>query len=77
MPRDRRNAGPCPQCAAGEVACTYNRFDNGPERIESWEHRCLSCSYRETKAMRSAEGQPVEGDPKTCPFCGRKADPAV
>lgn len=73
MPRDRQKIGRCPQCGAEELACTYNRFDNGPERIESWEHRCLSCSFRETKALRNETGHAVDGDGATCPFCGRKA----
>ena len=73
MPRDRHKAGACPQCGVDALACTYNGFDNGPERIDSWEHRCLSCNFRETKAMRTTEGQPADGDPTTCPFCGREA----
>jgi hypothetical protein len=73
MPRDRQKAGRCPQCASGDLSCTYNRFDNGPERIESWEHRCLSCNYRDTKAYRSAEAGQAECDPTMCPFCGRRA----
>jgi hypothetical protein len=73
MPRDRQNVGVCPKCSVGKMSCTYNRFDNGPERIDSWEHRCLSCSFRETKAFRGGEEPPAEGDPTTCPFCARKA----
>jgi ssDNA-binding Zn-finger/Zn-ribbon topoisomerase 1 len=73
MPRDRQKVGVCPQCGVGELSCTFNSFDNGPERIDSWEHRCLSCSFRETKAMRSGGEEPTEGDPTICPFCGRKA----
>jgi hypothetical protein len=73
MSRDRQKAGQCPNCGDDALACTYNRFDDGAERIDSWEHRCLSCSFRETKALRSGDGQPAEGDPMTCPFCGRKA----
>jgi ssDNA-binding Zn-finger/Zn-ribbon topoisomerase 1 len=73
MPRDRQEAGACPKCGAGTVTCTYNLFQNAGERIDSWEHRCLSCNYRETKAWRTSDAAPADGDPTTCPYCGRKA----
>jgi hypothetical protein len=73
MPRDRKPAGTCSKCQ-GPVTCSYNSFQNGPERIDSWEHRCGDCSHRETKAVRiGGEQAPEEGDPKICPFCGRSA----
>jgi ssDNA-binding Zn-finger/Zn-ribbon topoisomerase 1 len=74
MPRDRQKAGACPKCGTGEVSCTYNRFESGNERIDSWEHRCLSCSFRETKAVRSSDAVSAEADPTVCPYCGRKAE---
>jgi hypothetical protein len=69
MPRDRQDAGPCPKCGTGAVTCTYNLFQDATQRIDTWEHRCLSCSYRETKAFRPGD----EGDALTCPYCGRRA----
>ncbi len=69
MPRDRQKAGPCPRCDADALTCTYNRFEDAAERIDAWEHRCLSCSFRETKALRGEE----EGEREVCPFCGRRA----
>jgi hypothetical protein len=73
MPRDRQNAGFCPKCGTGEVSCTYNRFETPTERIDSWEHRCLSCSFRETKAFKCGEGEAMEAEGMVCPFCGRKS----
>lgn len=74
MPRNRQPAGSCPRCTHGTVQCSYNTFDNAGERIDSWEHRCVDCSYRETKAYRAGgtEGEPG-ADSELCPFCGRRA----
>lgn len=68
MQRDRQTVGSCPRCKQGTVTCFYNRFVK-LERIDSWEHRCSDCGYRETQALRS--------DPSTtgggvCPYCGRE-----
>jgi ssDNA-binding Zn-finger/Zn-ribbon topoisomerase 1 len=69
MPRDRKPIGPCSQCGNGTLICTINTFLNGEERIDSWEHRCPSCNYRETQANRS----PVADGPSlVCPFCNRE-----
>ncbi len=72
MPRDRHEIGSCPRCSAGVVVCSFNTYVNGTERIDSWEHRCRDCSYRETRAGRSPADAPPSG-PSTCPFCGRAA----
>jgi hypothetical protein len=72
MPRDRQTVGACPQCGPGTVACTHNSFQNGAERIDSWEHRCSDCTHRETRAFRSGPDlPPPEADPHVCPFCRR------
>ena len=68
MPRDRKEIGDCPKCQQGVVTCTYNCFVKD-ERIDSWEHRCGDCGYRETQAIRAAPDTP---GPTTCPFCGRQ-----
>ncbi|HZZ71440.1 MAG TPA: hypothetical protein VFE24_04255 [Pirellulales bacterium] len=68
MPRDRQEIGPCPQCAEGKVICTFNRFVKD-ERIDSFEHRCSDCGFRETQAIRSA---PDAVGSVACPFCGRQ-----
>ncbi len=73
MPRDVQPAGTCPKCGSMAVTCTYNRFENPTKRIDSWEHRCADCGYRETQAFRSDEPPP---DPPpvadVCPWCGRR-----
>lgn len=74
MPRDRQEHGPCTQCSEGTVTCSHNYFAGDGQQIDSWEHRCSDCSYRETEAIRiDAENPPGEADPKVCPFCGRRA----
>jgi ssDNA-binding Zn-finger/Zn-ribbon topoisomerase 1 len=70
MPRDRQAAGTCAKCGTGTVQCTHNRFVNGAEQIDSWEHRCASCDYRDTQAKRHPVDVPDEAP---CPFCGRQA----
>lgn len=74
MPRDTQLAGPCPKCGQGTVTCFHNRFEDDQKRIDSWEHRCADCGYRQTQAFRSDEA-PAEppADPRVCPYCGRQA----
>jgi len=74
MARDRRVVGKCSQCQ-GDLACSYNHFENASEQIDSWEHRCLSCNVRETRAVRTPAGQTPETNPRQCPFCGRSGEP--
>ena len=70
MPRARQELGPGPRCGRGPVACSYNSFVNGDERIESWEHRCRDCAFRETQATR---GPAADAADSTCPYCGRSS----
>jgi hypothetical protein len=73
MSINRLAIGPCPQCQA-ELVCSYNYFERDSLTIESWEHKCANCGFRETKAYRSDQ-PPPDGesvDPKLCPFCQRR-----
>jgi hypothetical protein len=73
MPRDRQPVGACSRCQ-GPVTCSYNVFQDGEERIDSWEHRCRDCSDRSTQAFRTGGDNPEpDADPRCCPFCGRRA----
>jgi transcription elongation factor Elf1 len=74
MARDRVEAGTCTECGSGTVVCTHNTFVDESVKIDSWEHRCGECGHRQTQAVRAGgdEGEP-QGDPTTCPFCGRNA----
>ena len=73
MARDRQTIGNCPNCGGDELVCSYNHFGRDDLTIDSWEHKCASCGYRETKAFRSDEEETrAEGaDPTECPYCGR------
>jgi hypothetical protein len=72
MPRDRRILGQCPKCGQESFACSYNLFESGELRIDSWEHKCPDCGHRQTVAFRSdSEEQPEGANPEVCPFCGR------
>ena len=74
MTRDTQTVGACPKCHAVDLTCRYNHFEKDDLRIESWEHKCFECGYRETTAFRSDdpdEIQPV--DAGSCPYCGRQA----
>ncbi len=75
MPRDRQPAGECPQCGANELECTYNHFESDELTIDSWEHKCPNCGFRDTKAYRSDDEPEDEVDaviaPHTCPYCER------
>ena len=49
-------------------------FEGPAERIDSWEHRCADCGYRETQAFRASEltPGPQAANPRICPFCRRE-----
>ncbi len=73
MARDIQTVGDCPKCNAENLTCRYNHFESDELRIDSWEHKCADCGYRETTAYRSddpEELQPV--DAFSCPYCGRQ-----
>ena len=74
MPRERRLIGQCPKCRGNNLACSYNHFDRNELTIDSWEHKCPDCGFRETMAVRSDEEKPdtAEVDPRVCPYCGRR-----
>jgi len=73
MPANRLSIGPCPQCQA-ELVCSYNHFERGELTIDSWEHKCANCGFRETKAYRSDQPAPADeaANPLVCPFCQRR-----
>lgn len=74
MARDKRNIGACPKCGGAQFTCGYNHFERDDGLvIDSWEHRCTDCGFRETTAYRSDEDDwQTEGvDPAVCPYCGR------
>ncbi len=73
MPKDRQPHGPCEQCSQGKVTCTHNYFSDGRQAIDSWEHRCGDCSFRETEAYKRPLDETLDVDPKVCPYCGRHA----
>ena len=73
MARDTQRIGACPKCEAENLACRYNHFEKDDLRIESWEHKCAECGYRETTAFRSDDPEEERVlDAATCPYCGRK-----
>lgn len=73
MTRDQRPAGACPKCGADAVQCFYNHFEKGELTIDSWEHKCLNCGGRQTKAFRSDDAsQETPIEPRVCPFCARQ-----
>ncbi len=70
---DIQASGSCQKCGA-TTHCKYNHFEQDDLVIDSWEHKCQDCGARETTAFRSddEDAQPENGDPLTCPYCGRK-----
>ncbi len=74
MPHDRQMIGNCPKCNGGNFACSYNHFEDDDLTIDSWEHKCPDCGFRETKAFRSdaEESIPDDLDVTVCPYCGRR-----
>jgi len=74
MTRHRQIIGDCPQCQGDDLACTYNHFERDELTIESWEHKCPDCGFRDTKAFRSDEEDPLPTDvnPSICPYCARR-----
>ena len=74
MPHDRQHAGACPKCDANAIVCSYNHFERDDLVIDSWEHKCANCGFRETKAYRSDESPADEAqvNPALCPYCGRR-----
>lgn len=79
MTRDDKIINQCPKCELGPVTCRYNHFEKDALTIDSWEHRCANCGYRETNAFRSddPEAIPAGTDPAVCPYCGRSGRPEV
>ncbi|MGE0606806.1 MAG: hypothetical protein AB7O62_06735 [Pirellulales bacterium] len=71
MPRNQQPAGSCPQCNQATQVCFYNHFEKGDQRIDSWEHKCTNCGFRDTRAFRSEDPDPPP-DPTICPMCDRK-----
>ncbi len=78
MPRESQKIGHCPKCNGNELACTYNHFEKDDLIIDSWEHKCPDCGFRETTAFRSDEDDWIEEkvDPCVCPYCDRKPQTA-
>jgi Zn finger protein HypA/HybF involved in hydrogenase expression len=72
MAPDRVSIGNCPKCGGADFRCSYNHFAREDLTIDSWEHRCLNCGLRETKAYRSDQPLEADVDVTACPFCGRK-----
>ena len=74
MPRESLRIGDCPKCNGNFLACTYNHFGKDDLTIDSWEHKCPDCGFRETTAFRSDEDDWKEEkvDPRVCPYCDRK-----
>lgn len=77
MARDQVTIGGCPKCDSSQLTCKYNQFECDDLRIDSWEHKCPDCGYRETTAYRSDEPASTAGeaDPTVCPYCHRSASP--
>lgn len=73
MPRDFKSAGTCPKCNAEGLTCRYNHFEKDELCIDSWEHKCADCGYRETTGYRSDDPQELQPeDVSICPYCGRR-----
>ncbi len=74
MAREIQKIGDCPKCHGNDLACTYNHFEKSDLVIDSWEHKCPDCAFRETTAFRSDDDELKDEtvDPGVCPFCGRK-----
>lgn len=78
MPQDRQPGGQCPKCQSEQLVCFYNHFERDALTIDSWEHKCPNCGFRETKAFRSdAPETDAAVDPTACPYCGRKPSSPV
>ncbi len=77
MARDVKTIGGCPKCQSMALTCKYNLFESDDLRIDSWEHKCPDCGFRETTAFRSDEEDsiPAGTDPTVCPYCDRSANP--
>ena len=75
MTRDRQIIGDCPKCGTEHLACSYNHFEQGDLTIDSWEHKCPDCGFRDTRAFRSDDEEPIPDgvEPTVCPYCGRRA----
>jgi ssDNA-binding Zn-finger/Zn-ribbon topoisomerase 1 len=73
MSHDRQMIGACPKCSGSDLACAYNHFENNDLTIDSWEHRCPDCGFRETAAFRSDEEDAKIEDTNLhiCPYCAR------
>ena len=72
MPRDIETIGDCPRCGGGALTCRFNHFEKDDLQIDSWEHKCPDCGYRETTAYRSDDPEADSvADPRCCPHCGR------
>ena len=74
MPKDRLIIGHCPKCFGDHLSCAYNHFENDEVTIDSWEHKCPDCGFRDTKAYRSDEPElELENlNPRICPYCSRR-----
>jgi hypothetical protein len=73
MAPERISIGNCPKCNGTSFRCSYNHFAREELTIESWEHKCTDCGFRETKAYRSDERLEAGVDTMVCPFCGRRS----
>ena len=76
MSADVQPAGSCDKCDSTNVTCRYNHFDRDDLQIDSWEHKCPNCGFRDTTAYRSDEEDSLPADGKTdvCPYCGRRGE---
>ncbi len=74
MSHERQIIGNCPKCNSDHFSCSYNHFEKDDLAIDSWEHKCPNCGFRETTAFRSDEENPKPGniDPCVCPYCARR-----
>ncbi len=76
MARDQVTIGGCPKCGGAQMTCKCNQFRSDELRIDSWEHKCPDCGYRETTAFRSDEPESIADsvDPTVCPYCRRSVN---
>lgn len=73
MPREVKKIGDCPKCGGNDLVCSFNHFEKDDLVIDSWEHKCPDCGFRETTAFRSDEEElnHEDVDARICPYCER------
>lgn len=73
MARNVVPAGDCRHCTEPTLACSHNHFQSDDLIIDTWEHKCSNCGFRETIAFRS-DDESWDSDAatrETCPYCRR------